>query len=173
MSAQPTTGDGRSWTTCPLLRIRCSPTGSVRDIRGMTVATATRTAAKEPERRSTQMPWQVRKSGDDSNRDSNVTTHRATVAHDDTRDREALTHLSHTSHRLVSAEKTQAYSPDTRYTLTCVIGPRLTHRISGTRQRIKSRECDSPLRWIWRGRRTGPGISRRRRLTFNGIPCGE
>ena len=27
------------------LRIRCSPTGSVRDIRGMTVATATRTAA--------------------------------------------------------------------------------------------------------------------------------
>ena len=24
ISAQPTTGDGRSWTTCPLLRIRCS-----------------------------------------------------------------------------------------------------------------------------------------------------
>src|SRR5205807_155016 len=24
ISARPTTGDGRSWTTCPLLRIRCS-----------------------------------------------------------------------------------------------------------------------------------------------------
>jgi hypothetical protein len=34
----------------------------------------------------------VRKSGDDSNRDSNVTTHRAIVADDDDRDREGLTH---------------------------------------------------------------------------------
>jgi len=79
------------WTFRILLRI-CEPTGSVRDIRGMTAATATRTATKEPERQSTQVPWPVRKSGDDSNRDSNVTTHRATIAHDDTRDREALTH---------------------------------------------------------------------------------
>ena len=34
----------------------------------------------------------VRKSGDDSNRDSNVTTHRATAADDGTRNREAPTH---------------------------------------------------------------------------------
>jgi len=34
ISAQLTASDGRCWTKCPLLRIRCSPTGSVRDIRG-------------------------------------------------------------------------------------------------------------------------------------------
>ena len=32
-SAQPTTGDGRSWTSCPLLRIRCSPKQSAYPLR--------------------------------------------------------------------------------------------------------------------------------------------